>query len=239
MRGSLRFIAMDRIGKIESVLVAPRWFEQKLSQNLPRNDSSQGMVHSLILVQQSIAENGAHRASEMSLFGVDQEFWDLGSIRPKRSPEDEEVILNQTLADKLHAHVGDLVTLRVASQSVVPADSPLGKREQDNIVLPRWKVIEILPDQSLARFSLRSDQRPIMNAFVGKQWLQRGLEIDSKVNALLVASSSSNGESPTLKGNSGLLEKLAPNLIDLGLSWQHIDRSFPDATPAVPADKRV
>ena len=28
MRGSLRFIAMDRIGSIESVLVAPRWFDR-------------------------------------------------------------------------------------------------------------------------------------------------------------------------------------------------------------------
>ncbi len=237
MRGSLRFIAMDRIGEIESVVVAPRWFDERLSKNLTRNDPSLEAVHGLILVQQSIAENGVHRASEMSLFGVDPEFWTLGEIQPSRAPEDEEVILNQTLADKLHAQVGDLITLRVASQSVVPADSPLGKREQDSIVLPRWKVIEVLPDRSLSRFSLRSDQRPIMNAFVGKRWLQKGLEIDSKVNAVIVSHSRAVG---TRKGgHDGLLEKLAPNLADLGLSWQHVQRTSSDEPSPSSSDKGV
>ena len=231
MRGSLRFIAMDRIGAIESVVVAPRWFEEELSKNLTRDDPSFGSVHGLILVQQSIAENGAHRASEMSLFGVDEQFWSLGGIQPSHTPGDEEVILNQTLADKLHAQVGDLITLRVASQSVVPADSPLGKREQDSIVLPRWKVIEILPDQSLSRFSLRSDQRPIMNAFVGKRWLQKGLEVDSKVNAVIVSHFGRRIGNSSV-GHNGLLEKLAPNLADLGLSWQHVQRTFSDEPTA-------
>ena len=56
MRGSLRYIAMDRIGSIESVVVAPRWFDQKLADNLTSNDSKLGAVHSLVLVQQAIAE---------------------------------------------------------------------------------------------------------------------------------------------------------------------------------------
>ncbi len=229
MRGSLRFIAMDRIGSIESVLVAPRWFDEALAKNLSSNDVQLGSIHSLILVQQAIAEREAHRASEMALLGVDPDFWKLGTIQPKRFPEDEEVILNQSLADKLHAQVGDLITLRVTSQAVVPADSPLGKRDQDSMVLPRWKVIEILPDQSLSRFSLRSDQRPIMNAFANKRWLQRALEIEAKVNAIFVARSSQNTQNNTSAGVAKLLEKLSPSLTDLGLRWQHVVRSFPDS----------
>lgn len=235
MRGSLRFIAMDRIGAIESVVVAPRWFDEELCKNLTQNDPSLGSVHSLILVQQSIAKNGVHRASEMSLFGVDQEFWTLGDVQPSRAPGDEEVILNQTLADKLQAQVGDLISFTVPSQSVVPADSPLGKREQDDTSFLRWKVIEILPDRSLARFSLRSDQRPIMNAFVGKRWLQRGLEIDSKVNAVMVARASEQNRGKPDVGHSGLLEKLSPKLTDLGLRWQHVQRTVPDEPAANPS----
>ncbi len=231
MRGSLRFIAMDRIGSIESVLLAPRWFDEALAKNLSSNDAQLGSIQSLILVQQAIAERESHRASEMALLGVDPDFWTLGSIQPKRSPNDEEVILNQSLADKLHAQVGDLITLRVTSQAVVPADSPLGKRDVDSMVLPRWKVIEILPDLSLSRFSLRSDQRPIMNAFASKRWLQKALEIDSKVNAIFVARSTKNTQNNTSADDAMLLEKLAPSLSDLGLRWQHVERSFPD--PAI------
>ena len=247
MRGSLRFIAMDRIGSVDSVLIAPRWFDEALAKNLSYDDSQIGSIQSLVWVQQAIAEKESHRASEMALLGVAPDFWTLGTIKPKRSPEDQEVILNQSLAEKLHAQVGDLITLRVASQAVVPADSPLGKREQDSIVLPRWKVIEILPDLSLARFSLRSDQRPIMNAFASKRWLQKALEIDAKVNAIFVARSSDDLRNNTATGKAALLERLSPTLSDLGLRWQHVERSFPDAalgesaTPidGVPSDSKV
>lgn len=229
MRGSLRFIAMDRIGSIESVLVAPRWFDEGLARNLPHDDSQIGSIQSLVWIQQAIAEKESHRASEMALLGVDPDFWTLGTIKPKRSPEDEEVVLNQSLAEKLHAQVGDTIKLRVESQTLVPADSPLGKREQDSKDLPRWKVIEILPDRSLSRFSLRPDQRPIMNAFASKRWLQKALEIDGKVNAIFIARSNEDVRNNTSTGKGTLLEKLSPSLSDLGLRWQHVERSFPDA----------
>ncbi len=227
MRGSLRFIAMDRIGAIESVLIAPRWFDQKLADNLTGRDV--GSVHSLVFVQQARAEKEKYRASEMALFGVDNDFWNMGTIKPQREPGDEEVILNQSLADKLHATVGDSISLYITSQAVVPADSPLGKREQDSLTLPRWKVVEILPDQSLARFLLRPDQRPVLNAFVNKRWLQKWLEIGTKVNAVFVAKSSGDSKSHTATTSSTLLDKLSPALPDLGLTWQHVQRSFPDA----------
>ncbi len=233
MRGSLRFIAMDRIGSIDSVLVAPRWFKESLTNNLTGENSQSGDVHSLVLVQQAMAENGTHRASEMALLGVDPDFWTLGSIQPKAAPGDEELIINQSLADKLHAHLGDLINLKIPSQAVVPADSPLGKRDQESVPLPRWKVIEILPDQSLARFSLRSDQRPIMNAFAGKRWLQNALEIESQVNAVFIAQAKeelpTNDMQQASDKHSALLEKLAPTLSDLGLNWQHVERTFPDS----------
>ena len=229
MRGSLRFIAMDRIGSIDSILVAPRWFDETLAKNLSSNHSQIGPIHSLVFVQQAMAEREALRASEMALLGVDPDFWTLGTIKPRRAPEDEEVILNQSLSDKLHAQVGDLITLRITNQAVVPADSPLGKRDQDSMVLPRWKVIEILPDRSLSRFSLRSDQRPIMNAFAGKRWLQKALEIDGKVNAIFVSKSTVDDPNNSPTSGVALLEKLSPSLSDLGLSWQHVQRSFPDA----------
>ncbi len=229
MRGSLRFIAMDRIGSIETVLVAPRWFDEGLAKNLTAGDLPIGPIQSVVFVQQAIAEKDTYRASEMALLGVEPDFWSLGTIRPERLPEDDEVILNQSLAEKLHSQVGDLITLRVKRQDVVPGDSPLGKRESDNINLPRWKVIEILPDRSLSRFSLRSDQRPIMNAFVSKHWLQRALEIDGKVNAIFVARSKDDSPNDTSTGKVNLLEKLSPALSDLGLRWQHVQRSFPDA----------
>ncbi|MEQ1827893.1 MAG: ABC transporter permease [Pirellula sp.] len=232
MRGSLRHIAMDRIGRVDSVLIAPRWFDETLVQNLVQGDTTVKHVHGLILVQQGVAERESMRANEMALFGVDESFWSLGTSAPRMALGDEEIAINTALADKLQAKIGDQITLRVASQAVVPADSPLGRRDQDNIVLPRWKVVDILPDRSIARFSLRSDQRPIMNAFANKTFLQKGLEISGKINAVLIASSNptiaSSNPSIAVPNRPSLLERLAPTLQDLGLKWEHVSRIFPD-----------
>lgn len=229
MRGSLRFIALDRIGSIDRIVLAPRWFREDLAKNLQDATTQKDAIHSVVFVQQAIAERESFRASEMALLGVDPNFWGLGSIVPRVVPGDEEVVLNATLADKLQASIGDQITIRVASQAVVPADSPLGKREQDSIVLPRWKVVDIIEDQSIARFSLRSDQRPIMNAFASKESLQRALEIQSQINAIFVANPTPNSTTKQTEGES-LLKKLSPTLSDLGMTWERVARSFPEGS---------
>ena len=70
MRGSLRFIAMDRIGSIETVLIAPRWFDESLVQNIDKGDTDSRQIQSLVFVQQAIAEHDSFVASEMALLGV-------------------------------------------------------------------------------------------------------------------------------------------------------------------------
>lgn len=223
MRASLRFIAMDRIGDIDHVLLAPRWFPEALSENLVRNGIKADRVHSALFVQQAIAEKDKLRANELSLLGVDDTFWKLAKLEASPVLGDEQVALNATLAEKLQAKVGDQITLRIASQAVVPAESPLGKREQDWVVLPRWKVVAVLPDASLARFSLRSDQRPIMNAFANKSSLQKHLEIERRVNALFIARSPDGAQD-----SQSFLETLSPSLEDAGLRWTRVERNYPD-----------
>jgi putative ABC transport system permease protein len=228
MRGSLRHIAMDRIGNIDTVLIAPRWFDESLASGMSLGVVEREVLPT-ILVRQAIAEHQHFRANELSLLGVDDAFWKMGSVSPETMPGDEQVVVNQTLAEKLHVKVGDLVTLRIASQSVVPADSPLGKREQDFMVLPRWKVVSILPDRSLARFSLQSDQRPTMNAFASKKWLQNALEIQGKVNSIFVGA----GVRDTMNTSSipeidQLLGHLPVKPEDVGIKQDRVRRHFPD-----------
>jgi putative ABC transport system permease protein len=39
VRGSLRFMAMDRIGKIDTVLIAPRWFKESIIDRSQLNEA--------------------------------------------------------------------------------------------------------------------------------------------------------------------------------------------------------
>ena len=252
MRGSLKDIAMDRIGSIDSVVLAPRWFDAKrLDQAatvLASTDGQPAEIHGLLLLPSVVAElqdrSGesegkiiTRRSTELTLLGTDEAFWNLGSIRPSRLPKGNELVLNASLAEKLDAQVGDRVTLKVSRDAVVPADSALGKRENEVIALSRWEVVDILPDKSLARFSLKSDQRPVQNVFADKAALQSALDIENKINTVMTRyreASESVSKRATVKStepsanSKSLLSALQLELDDLGLKWERIDRVFPD-----------
>lgn len=234
MRGSLRFIAMDRIGNIDRIVLAPRWFrEESLATRRAVSQQTNGTtdpLHGFLLVDSVVAEyqirSGdeiqTNRATEMTLLGVDEPFWQMSRIVPNPLPSKEQIVLNQSLASKLGANVGDRVTFKVSRQAVVPADSALGKRDNETVALSRWEVVAVIPDESLGRFSLRSDQRPVLNAFVNKEQLQSALEIEGKINAVATATQSG--------ATSSILDQLQLSLEDLGLRLQHIQRKFPDTS---------
>jgi ABC-type lipoprotein release transport system permease subunit len=226
VRGSLRHMALDRIGGYDRMLISPRWFEPSIFDR----GQFRGEVEEVLFLPQATALreqwNGSDRtifrANDMALLGTEPSFWKHGKGQSVQQPQDEEIILNESLARTLQAKIGDPITLRVPAQSVVPAESALGKREQDTFVLPRWKVIDILPDESLARFSIRSDQRPVMNAFVDKKQLQQAIEVGSKINAILATND------PSVPSKADLVSCLRPTLNDLGLSFERVTRTFPN-----------
>lgn len=236
VRGSLRFMAMDRIGQIDSVLLAPRWFNESIvNRSKLAGDFSLAIVlqqASIRTEQKADANAPVYRSNEMSLFGVEAGFWDMSSERPTRLPVGEEIVVNAALAKVLHVAVGDYLTLSVPAQSVVPADSTLGKRDIDTVYLPRWKVIEILPDRGLARFSLRSDQRPVLNAFADRNSLGKALSIGDQVNCVFA----SNQEGDASK--QSLLSAIQPELSDLGLKLETV-RIASDETSGKAVDTYV
>jgi ABC-type antimicrobial peptide transport system permease subunit len=223
VRGSLRFMAMDRIGKIDTVLIAPRWFKESIIDQSKVN----GSYALALLMQQasartelkSDADSPVYRSNDMSLMGVDSKFWEMSSVKPTKLPGGEEIVINESLAKVLHVTEGDFLTLSVPSQSVVPADSTLGKRDIDTIYLPRWKVIEVLPDGGLARFSLRSDQRPVFNAFADRSALRDALGIGKQVNSVFATSAGDT------QSKQNLIAAISPALIDLGLKWETVSIS--------------
>ncbi|MFM8213475.1 MAG: ABC transporter permease, partial [Pirellula sp.] len=228
MRGSLKHIALDRIGSIERMIVSPRWFDQS-ALDRAKQSTNDASLCGFLWIQSVVAEHQdrsqeeqgkitTHRVTEMALLGVDEDFWALGTITPSAKLGNQQIVLNRSLADQLRVQVGDRVTLKVSRDAVVPADSALGKKENEVVALSRWEVVDVIPDQSLGRFSLRSDQRPVLNAFASKSALQKALEIEDKINAV---ATSASGQEP-------LLTALELTLDDLGLRWQQVQRSFPD-----------
>jgi putative ABC transport system permease protein len=238
VRGSLHFLATDRLGKIDSLLLAPRFFQQRTIESWPQApgfpaSADPHPVPAIVFPKASVvrrlpeAAGGPSRSfsGNAMVLGITAAFWSLGKDFEERELGLDEVILNQALADELQARTGDSITIRLPAQAAVPADSPLGKRETETFSLPALKVVSILPNRSVARFDLRSNQRPAKNAFVSLKAIQQALDREGQVNAAFLRST---GE--------GLLPSMPVTLEDLGLRLEEVQRVFPDLARGEKAD---
>ncbi|MCM2374328.1 FtsX-like permease family protein [Aporhodopirellula aestuarii] len=202
MRGSLRELTIERLGRIESIL-APGQFFPIESVKLPAGSSESttasvilfpgGSVETKIMPGAEGAESSqtglprTRRLGGVQIVGIDDTFWDLDStgVRPNAMPDENSVVLNQSAADELQVHVGDEVTLRLPVEGAVPADSPLGKRDIQSEGLPRMKVAAIVPDRGLGRFSLMASQAAPKTVFASRQLVAEVLDREGQANAIL------------------------------------------------------
>ncbi len=180
VRGSLRDLTLDRLGKIDHALAADRYFREALAGDV-------GAVPA-VLIRGSVesADSGA-RASRISIHGVDGRFWELfGTAAPELGLRD--IALNQSLANELGVAADGAVLVRFQTDTLVPSESVMG-RKTDNVRTLRLTVKQVLPDRGPGRFGLSPSQQLPLNAFLPLATLQRALEQQGKANALFVASS--------------------------------------------------
>jgi ABC-type antimicrobial peptide transport system permease subunit len=243
MRGSLRTLTLDRLGRIDEILVVDRFFRVELASELAASpgfgDHYEQCVAAILFPQASIeatreAQQTA-RAGNVLVMGVPEDFWQL-DISGNTSPaalELEQVILNQPLAEELGVGVGDLVTLRLPQQQDISPDSPLGDRDDAVRSIPRLEVVEVIPARGLGRFDLRASQSLPRNAYVSLATLQEELRQDGLANALLV-SGKDPSTPPDFEASKQLARMLKPTIEDLGLLITPVELSWlakePDQT---------
>ena len=160
-------------------------------------------------------------AGQVTVIGCDERFWDFEPDKSLPSPKIAagEIVINQPLAEKLAAKVGDSLIVRLPRPNDIPAESALGRKIDTVRALPALKISAIIPAQGLGRFGLRPTQQLPYNAFVAIGTLQRALDQPDRANAILAAiEPSTHALSPA---DDGLLKAaLAPKLADHGLSIQ-------------------
>jgi ABC-type antimicrobial peptide transport system permease subunit len=223
LRGSLRHLALDRLGRIDRALVADRFFRAALAEEL----SAQGQFadHFAAAVPAILLEGTVENAKEKlqtgaTLLAAGEDIAALGPGGPSRPLGPRETVLNAQLAQALSVSVGDDVVVRIRQASAIPAESALGRKE-DEAQSTRLKVVEVLPDRGLASFSLRPNQQLPKNAFVPLATLQRVLGQPDRVNALFATVASPVGE-PSLAPVDALDRNLRPRLEDYGLDLAEV-----------------
>ncbi len=182
VRGSLRDLTLDRLGSIDFALVGERYFQETMRDAV----AEPGAAAAGILIRGSAehADTGA-RASRVRIHGVDSSFWGFFNAE---GPElgNREIAINRRLADELGSAEGDTVLLRFHTESLIPAESVMG-RKADSVRMFRLQVAAVLDNSGPGRFGLSPQQQLPYNAFVPKEMLQRSLDQPGRANALFVS----------------------------------------------------
>jgi ABC-type lipoprotein release transport system permease subunit len=195
LRGSLRDLALERLGWVEEALVAPRFFRQALGEELLADKAAERICPA-ILLQATAAGPGEGAARPqvrgVTVMGTDGCFWPPPTADTFAGKEGEPAVwINEALAHALGVSVKGKVSLRLQKPSAVPRESLLGGQDKgvvDEWTLPVGRVLE--RDESGGRFSLRPEVGEPLVAYVPLRSLQEKLGLVGRCNTLLAAHSS-------------------------------------------------
>jgi len=222
MQGSLRHLTLDGLRQVDHVLLSDRFFRQDLSHEIaaaPGFDDFFERAVPIVLMRATVENpESGRRASKVSAFGCDENFWSLDGTESAEdhTPSEQGIVINRALAEQLAVKVGDEILLKIATVTRIPPDTPLGQKHAP-YDSRRLMIEEILENDGLARFSLRPSQHLPRNAFVRLETIQSMLEQPGKVNTLLTSGKSLTQAAPE-QATTLLRESIAPTLDDYGLN---------------------
>ncbi len=217
VRSSLKALVLERLGNTHTAVTASMPFPEDLARRLrahPGFSRAFGGVCPLMVAEGAVVHTGTRRlASRVQVYGVDERFWAFHG-RPSEPLERRSALLSPELARELDWKAGDSLLVTLQQQAATPAETLHGRRDSPATTL-RVRGSRVLQPENLGEFSILQRGAAVRTLFLPLAEIQRALEQEGRVNALLLSES----ESPS--GNDGdplprmLRETLAPE--DAGL----------------------
>jgi putative ABC transport system permease protein len=240
VRGSLRELVVQRLGRTDQIVVSSGFFREALADDLRADESFAGSfaaIAPMIAVQGVVSDQaGGRRASRVLVYGVDDRFWQFhGVAAPVRQDPSTPpgAAVSAALASDIGAAIGGAVLLRVERPSAVPIESLHGRKDDISRSM-RLSVGAIIGPDRLGEFSLRPQQGRVLAVFVPLERLQQELDLDGRVNTLLVSEPPAGSIHPAGRTPASLLEELVRKraaLEDSGLTVRVVpaDAAMPPA----------
>lgn len=229
VRGSLRDLFLQRLGKTDDAIASANFFREKLAEKL-QADSRFGATFSgdcpLIVLSGLVTdERSGRRASSVQVYGVDDRFWKFHGLASQVKPlTDRDVLLSPDLARELGSEAGQTVLLRIEKPSAIPAGSLHGRKDDLGRTV-RLTFREALPPASLGEFSLRPGQGAVRAIFVSLARLQKDIDQGGKVNTILISGKSPGGDRTA--GTPAVIAEILKDTLsieDLGVRLRVLDK---------------
>jgi putative ABC transport system permease protein len=209
VRGSLRELALQRLGNIDYAMISTRFFDASLANHIAASTPDFDISPTAIVSGAASDEtNGTHTADVQIAAGA----WI--DVDPGKC------IINGDLADSLGIKSpGESIVLSVPTDSDAPREAALDRRSRtDTISGLRAEVSQIVRDPGVASmFNPNGGQRATRNAWVNLDDLQDALDQTGRVNALLAHARSGNSDSAGAKSLNDALPHVV-TLADYGLT---------------------
>ena len=205
VRGSLRDLTFDRLGRVDYALLSEQFFREELAADLlsetALSEQFDDAVPAILLGGTAVNADTRARASRVQIQGIDEGFLNLWSNAETANLDDflakqprqsfPSVIINQSLQKELNVQVGASLLISFERQSDIHREFLLGRRDSSDVVQTlRFTITKIIPDRGLGRFSLRSNQSLPLNAYIPLPILQKAIGKKERVNAVFVSQSS-------------------------------------------------
>ena len=213
VRASLRELFLERLGKVDYAISSSGFFREKLASDLQLDSQFSDAFHAacpLIVLEGLVThQESGRRGSGVRVYGVDERFWKFHAAPATQRLANREVFLSSALAEELGGKTGDTVLLRIQKPEAVPAEWLHGRKGNAGRTI-RLAIRKVLPASALGEFSLHPQQGQVRAVFVPLQRLQQELELEGKVNTILV----SERDPGPGRTNAAKLERLGKLLKD-------------------------
>lgn len=259
MRGSLRNISLDGLGKIDEILLSERFFRAELAAELEATDgfdeqfdrSEAIVIFPNASASMKVSADEKNVANEVTLIGCKNSFWDFSDdkIRPRGpngvlpdfdnidlSSTTVPVVINEPLAsdlgvtrDDLSGDSETLLTVQIPKPQLINADNPIGKKEDLYETIARLKIVDILPAKSVGRLTLHPTQLLPRIVFAPLETVQEALQKEGGCNALIVSAKNAPFGT-TPQQTRQLNDLLKPTSDDLGILFKEVRQFYPVRT---------
>lgn len=216
VRASLRNLVLNQFGETDDVITSSTYvFTEKLASEMssrPEFQKAYSDACPLLTFEGVITHAETNRRSGgVQVYGIDERFIRFHGIDGSALPSGNQIIVSKTLINELGLKADDSVILRIEKPSAIPTESLHGRKENAGVTLRSTASF------SLSEFSLRPQQSGVKSVLIPLRRLQRSLEQDGKVNALLLKRRVRGAQSEDALAAARKTLTEAFSLADLGL----------------------
>jgi ABC-type antimicrobial peptide transport system permease subunit len=190
VRGSLRDLVLQRLGKTDLAVLSAGFFRERLADDIRADASfptSFDAVAPLIMVPGLVTEQeSGRRAGQVQVYGVDERFWRFHGVAGATGPTDRDAFVSPALAAQLALETGSTILVRIRRLSDTPLESLHGRKDDVGRTV-RLTVREVTSAARLGEFSLDARQGDVRAVYVPLSRLQQEIEIGERVNVILVS----------------------------------------------------